>query len=393
MAGRLAALVVLCLAAPLGAPAATLHVPSQFPNIQAAVDASADGDSILVAAGTLEEPQGVKLFGRELTIVGAGRDETFITSAFFCFEIREESNIKVSRVDIKSTGVSTAAFVVVLSQVEVEESRIHDSDGGGAGGGAISAAAYSEVVCRDVEFLRNRGITGAVSVTALSHLARFENCLFKDNETSSILNDAGALEVASTTVELVNCVFQGNKSIAGLGGTVGTIHYYGQPSGSMLIDNCLIVDNHGQFHGAILAEFGGEVTIRNSTIAANTGQVASALTHIEPTVTTIENCILASNGPGPPLLCGLVDAGPISVTCTDIWDNAAGPECAGPGNISLDPRFCGEGRWDLLSDSPCAPSANPSCGLMGARGVACLTSLRAMTWGRLKSLMLGPEQH
>ncbi len=391
MAGRLAALVVLCLAAPLGAPAATLHVPSQFPNIQAAVDASADGDSILVAAGTLEEPQGVKLFGRELTIVGAGRDETFITSNFVCFEIRQGSNIKVANLDLRALGNAAPGFVVTLSRLELEKSRVHDSHGGGGGGGAISAAAYSEVLCRDVEFLRNTGITGAASVTAESHLARFENCLFKDNETSSILNDAGALEVASTTVEIVNCVFQSNKSIAGLLGTVGAIHYYGQPGGSLLIDNCLIVDNHGEFHGAILAEFGGEVTIRNSTIAANSGQVASALTHIEPTVTTVENCILASNGPGPPLLCGLVDAGPISVTCTDMWDNAAGPECAGPGNISLDPRFCGEGRWDLLSDSPCAPSANPSCGLMGARGVACLTSLRAMTWGRLKSLMLDQE--
>ncbi len=368
--------------------AATLQVPSDFSTIQAAVDASVAGDSILVAPGQYNEVHGVTLFGKELSILGAGRDATSVTSEVRCFEIREDSDIKLSGLDVMSLGNAASGIVMSHARLELEGCRIHDSDGGLAGGGALRAAAGSEVVCRDVEFLRNTGVTGAVSVTSGSQRAYFDGCLFRDNETRLVLNDAGALEVAASVTELVDCVFYRNRSIAGSVGTVGAVHYYGSDGGSLLIDNCLIVANEGEHHGAILAEFGGEVTIRNSTIASNVGQTASGLTHIAPTVTTIENCIFASNGPGPALLCGLAGAGPITVTCSDIWGNGEGPECVGGSNIFLDPRFCGIDRWELLADSPCAPSVNPACGLIGAREVACLTHVQSMSWGKLKSLML-----
>ncbi len=294
----------------------------------------------------------------------------------------------LSGLDVMSSGNAASGIVMSHARLELEGCRIHDSDGGLAGGGALRAAAGSEVVCRDVEFLRNTGVTGAVSVTSGSQRAYFDGCLFRDNETRLVLNDAGALEVAASVTELVDCVFYRNRSIAGSVGTVGAVHYYGSDGGSLLIDNCLIVANEGEHHGAILAEFGDEVTIRNSTIASNVGQTASGLTHIAPTVTTIKNCIFASNGPGPALLCGLAGAGPITVTCSDIWGNGEGPECVGGSNIFLDPRFCGIDRWELLADSPCAPSVNPACGLIGAREVACLTHVQSMSWRKLKSLML-----
>ena len=59
--------------------ATTLNVPSEYPTIQAAVDAAADGDSIVAAAGSYTELW-IRIAGKKLLIVGAGRDATFLSS-------------------------------------------------------------------------------------------------------------------------------------------------------------------------------------------------------------------------------------------------------------------------------------------------------------------------
>ncbi len=63
------------------------------------------------------------------------------------------------------------------------------------------------------------------------------------------------------------------------------------------------------------------------------------------------------------------------------------------GNISVDPQFCGtwdSGNWFLQSDSPCAPGNHPdgyNCGQIGARGVDCSTTpVRQLNWGGIKAL-------
>jgi hypothetical protein len=47
--------LALLLVAPINSPAAEIHVPSQFSTIQAAIDSSADGDTIIVQPGTYAE--------------------------------------------------------------------------------------------------------------------------------------------------------------------------------------------------------------------------------------------------------------------------------------------------------------------------------------------------
>ena len=76
-----AAWLILTLAVglifPVGAAAAsTLLVPSQYPTIQAAVNAASPGDTILVGPGVYFEQVSI---GKSVTIVGSGATRTRFT--------------------------------------------------------------------------------------------------------------------------------------------------------------------------------------------------------------------------------------------------------------------------------------------------------------------------
>ena len=55
-----------CLPSPYDTKAATIHVPADQPTIQAAIDAAADGDTVLVAPGTYYED--INFHGKIITV-------------------------------------------------------------------------------------------------------------------------------------------------------------------------------------------------------------------------------------------------------------------------------------------------------------------------------------
>ncbi len=76
---RLVALPLVLLLAGVCAPSAVadvLEVPAEFPTIQAAVNAAADGDEIRIAGGTYHE--NIDLLGKALRLRGAGPAATVL---------------------------------------------------------------------------------------------------------------------------------------------------------------------------------------------------------------------------------------------------------------------------------------------------------------------------
>jgi hypothetical protein len=368
--------------------AGTLHVPSEYPTIQSAVDSAADGDSILVATGNYSE-QFIQIRGKRLYIVGAGRDATFISSApAVGFLIDQQSEISIVGFDFTSGGGpgGASSFQVGDASLTLTSCRIHDSNGGGAGGGAIEASLDASIICSDVLFLRNSGIAGAIFISG-GNAAHFTRCLFEDNFTNRSFNSAGAVHVMAQDARFVDCDFIGNTSIAGNGGLVGGVYFAGELGGTCLIERCLFLRNEGTSCGGILIEYGGSATLRNCTIAGNTAQVISAVgvgISGPPGMTLLEDSLITANGPSPALDCV---SGMLTVTCCDVWGNADDTICpGGTNNIAADPQFCGTDRWDLQADSPCSPANNPTCGLVGARDVGCgANAVEQSTWGRVKA--------
>ncbi len=362
---------------PVAVLGAVHRVPDDFATIQEAADAAAAGDTVLVAPGVYAEGA---LIERPLSIIGAGRDATFLSRSDGRYAFGAlETDLYIFGFDITTNGFATASGVVAqTSRVTLESSRIHDSDGG-VGGGGVAGSAGSELVCDDVEFVRNTGLSGAVSMRK-SQKADFTRCSFRDNKSAAALLVAGALEVRDGDVRITDCEFVGNTS----GGFVGGITYIAGPGDSFVMERTLLAHNVGSSYGALHAEF-GTVDIRNCTVVANTGNQGAGIT-APNAIVTIKNTIVANNGPGPGVSC----AGSQSTTrCCNIWGNGNDAPCGTAiGTIFLDPLFCGSARWDLQAASPCAPANSGTCGLVGAYDVACMTPVERTSWGRLKALML-----
>lgn len=84
------------------------------------------------------------------------------------------------------------------------------------------------------------------------------------------------------------------------------------------------------------------------------------------------NIVSASGTAGIRVLAG----GTALLECNDVWSLTGSPYVGtgpGPGDIAADPRFCDAegGDFGLMTDSPCAPGASGSCGLIGMRPVSC----------------------
>lgn len=138
------------------------------------------------------------------------------------------------------------------------------------------------------------------------------------------------------------------------------------------IDDCLIVDNGGD--GLHLEQTGGTegIQIAGCSIVGNEGM--GLWSEIE--LGDFSNNIVASNTGASVVLPAAPDS---TMNCCDLYGNDGGDWTGSIaaladtlGNISLDPRFCGDDNPDdpysLKYSSPCS-AENSECGQIGARGV------------------------
>ncbi len=410
-----------------GAEAAQLHVPLEYPTIQAAVDAAAPGDSVMVSPGIYAAPPDstriLRCIGKAIYVIGtAGSDSTILYGAgggglslidvpppglslqgltieecaggiycsgsdLLCSEIQWRGNCS----DLYAGGLTLINSVARITGSGFADNRSGWDTISGGFGGALYLWGESSAYLSEVEFLRNEASFGGGAIAMLhADSLTLDRVSFEDNSGHS----GGALYVEassaedSSSVRIQESVFHSNSAV----GDGGAIRAAG---GRLELEAVVISGNEaGQYGGGIDCSRTA-LRIASCTIARNQSTVGGAAIHVddggEAGSVSLEVCIVALNTGSSSLEWAGDGAAPV-LACCDVFatngDHFGGawPDVIGQdGNFSAYPYFCGTGPYDeqsgadfsyeLQTNSPCLPGGNPCGILVGAFGEGCIASV------------------
>jgi MYXO-CTERM domain-containing protein len=246
-------MLLLALAQP--SLAATLTVGASgrdFTAIQAAIDASASGDTIAVDAGSWAESLTID---HDLTLSGAGPTTILATSGTAI----TVSSGTVAITDLAITPVDGRGIVVQGGTVAVADVAITGTvatDGGPALSVGVAAVDLTRVT-----FDRNdAGIGNGGSIVTIGGTVTVTDCAF----TGGRAEKGGAIWAYQATLEVAGSTFDGNQALAddeaSRGGAIRAQDSDVTISGSTFTGN---VAEDG--YGGHIATFGGTLTIATST--------------------------------------------------------------------------------------------------------------------------------
>ncbi len=310
----LTAIVIAVCCIPLPLVASVINVPEQCSSIQAGIDLSAEGDTILVAPGmyTGEGNRDISFSGKTILLKSRdGPEETVIDC--------NGSPSEVHRCFIFSKG----------SAAVVEDFTItggYEEDGG--------------------------------AVFCLGSSPTFRGCIFSGNHAEHM---GGAIFSVESQLVVESCVFVWNFGYDG-GGAILFMSSFDSPS---LILNCTFSGNSTGYYGGAIYCYFASPEIRNSIFTFNVqkphadGTAIYCYTHGIPYEYSL-----------------VISCSDIYGNTDGDWIGCISDQAGSNGNFSLDPLFCDTSINDLRipAESPCNPDIN-SCGvLIGALEVSCCST-------------------
>lgn len=300
--------------------------PQPFPTIQAAVDAAASGDTVLLPSGVYsgEGNRNVTVMGKDVRIVGEG-------------------GAQQCTIDI---GAGARAFWFEGSAVSpatlLRGITLRAGGGPHMSGGAVICFDGAQPTIEECVFTECQASSGGGLAYFGPGLVR--DCLFVSNSASG-----GGAYWGGAIVE--RCTFVGNQADDD-GGAIRTV--------SATVRDCLIVGNSGGSGGGVF--LAGAAELINCTVVGNTANRAGGI--VFTSGDTVRNCILWGNSAileGQQAYQGCVFTCPNGVLdhCA-IEGGAAGvdgfgtvPQLIAP--VTLDPEFVDAmaGDYRLSPTSPC----------------------------------------
>jgi predicted outer membrane repeat protein len=343
------------------AAAGVKWVPDEYETIQAAIDASAPGDEIVVRDGVYQGAGfcQIRFGGKAVTVRSEnGRDACILLGPddpgqhyAFIFDGGETDESILSGFTIKNFVNGPAVFISESSPV-ITGCLFTGNTGSTTGGALYAHTAHLTVI--DSVFRNNHGGFDGGAIGTWQTTGMIADCVFDSNRNDDGSMEAygGAIAAWTSAIDFINCLFIHNVA-------------YGNPHlAYQALGGALFLDGHGQE---------GPFRLINCTIFNN---------RIE----------------GDGFYPGICATGPIELRSCIIWDNhpsAYGPapdiqycilpqDFPGEGNMALDPLFYAPDQdvFYLSNLSPCIDSGHAGSSAVcfpALDGEVCLDSLFSVT--------------
>ncbi|UCG48183.1 MAG: right-handed parallel beta-helix repeat-containing protein [Phycisphaerales bacterium] len=287
-----------------GTQGTTRFVPGQYPTIQAAINASTAGDTVVVSPGTYYE--NINFYGKAITVKST--------------DPADWTTVQATVIN-GNAAASVATFVNGESASSILEGFAL-TNGYAQYGGAIYIDNYSSPTIRRCYIHDNHATAHGGGLHAYWGAPTIENCRFIDNTAAYY---GGAMNVMCCGVTARDCIFASNS--ANEGGAV--LAYYCNPYyGIAIFTNCTFAENHADNHGGAFDNY-----------------------YSEPQFT---NCILW--GDWAPSGQEIYDHSGAMANALSYCDVQGG--WPGTGNINADPSFADD--YHLADGSPCVNRGDPA---------------------------------
>ena len=313
--------------------------PADFNNIQAAIDDSNDGDTIIVVEGEYMIEESICFGGKKITLkseMGAKRTE---------IRLKYRPDIKHPD-DLKAPEECKA--VVVFSKGETQDAVLEGftiTGGKARWHGGISCVGSSPIIRKNII---TKNVGSAIGI--LWSYPRIIENIISDN----IGYRGGAIGLDEAGAFIKNNIIINNSATGPAGG--GGIGFFDSHYSLLLLDN-IIAGNTAQRGGGIGSDNNGNILIKGNTITKNSSEGGNGGGVCSTQVTIVNSIIWGNEG---------------SVGYEDIWGvelsniyyslTSNAQFCNQNGNICEDPRFVDSENIDyhLQLGSPCIDAGDPN---------------------------------
>ncbi len=364
-----------------------------YPTIQAAIDDSNNGDTVIVADGTYtgDGNRDIDFSGKSITvrsengpndcIIDCNATESDRHRGFY-FHSGEDANSVLDGFTIKNGYIVTcgreggagiciqeSSPTIINCVVTNNHTELTLGCLGVCHGGGIYIGYRSNSLIISCIFANNtvRGGIGAGIYCGRGTNATIKNCIISNNGAVEYCGGGGVYCMSANGSTVLNCTFTGNLSDWG-----GAIWCHGVDA--MIIKNCVFSENSAldpfQGGGAVNLSY-SNASIINCTFNRNSTSAKGRTILCEHSNVNLDNSIIWADS--------TVDGNEIVLEWSSILDvnycNIKGGQSAiynnldrpstinwGPGNIDIDPCFADPdvNDYHLLLDSPCINTGDPN---------------------------------
>ena len=242
-------LAVMAFCLPALAQAATLTVPAQYPTIQAAINASANGDTVLIADGTYtgDGNRDIDFGGKNITATSQnGSAKTIIDCG-------------------GSSSANHRGFYLHGGETQAVISGLTIENGFTSSVSGVADSGFGGGICLDGSAATIRNCVVTKNVAQLS--------------SGGIHNENNSYNFSNGTTNIIGCLVMDNSAQEGSSGGIGnSSNNYSGKGAVTTITNCTVAGNTAFYNGGGITSSdtnAGTITLTDCLITGNTSQNGS----------------------------------------------------------------------------------------------------------------------